>query len=99
MLDSVRGGADSTVAAAHGRLDGERAWPHRLMRTVATERDYRRMTWVPSPVHGSCAGSLIVHVVDRTAAGCTLDDEPDGCAGIELRHEGDPTDCVAEWGG
>ena len=32
-------------------------------------------------------------------AGCTLDDEPDGCAGIELRHEGDPTDCVREWGG
>ena len=70
------------------------------MRTVATERDDRRgMTWEPSPVHGSCAGSLIVHVIDRTAAGCTLDDEPDGCAGIELRHEGDPTDCVAEWGG
>ena len=46
------------------------------------------MTWEPSPVHGSCAGSLIVHVIDRTAAGCTLDDEPDGCAGIELRHRG-----------
>ena len=44
-------------------------------------------------------GSLIVHVIDRTAAGCTLDEEPDGCAGIELRHEGDPTDCVREWGG
>jgi hypothetical protein len=40
---------------------------------------------------------LVVHVIDRTAAGCTLDD--DGCAGIELRHEGDPTTCVAEWGG
>jgi hypothetical protein len=57
------------------------------------------MTWEPSPVHGSCTGSLIVHLVDFTAAGCTLDDEPDGCAGIELRHEGDPTDCVREWGG
>jgi hypothetical protein len=61
------------------------------------------MTWEPSPVHGSCTGSLIVHLIvhliDRTAADCTLDDEPDGCAGIELRHEGDPTDCVTEWGG
>ena len=57
------------------------------------------MTWEPSPVHGSCTGSLIVHVVDGTAAGCMLDEEPDGCAGIELRHEGDPIDCVREWGG
>ena len=30
------------------------------------------MTWETPPVHGSCAGSLIVHVIDRTAAGCTL---------------------------
>ena len=44
-------------------------------------------------------GSLIVHVIYRTAAGCTLDEEPDGRSRIELRHKGDPTDCVAEWGG
>jgi hypothetical protein len=40
-----------------------------------------------------------VHVIDRTAAGCTLDDKSDGCADIELLHDGDPTDCVADWGG
>ena len=28
-----------------------------------------------------------------------MDDEPEGCAGLELRHEDDPTTCVAEWGG
>ena len=39
------------------------------------------------------------HLAENLLAGCTYDDEPDGCAGIELRHEGDPTDCLAEWGG
>ena len=57
------------------------------------------MTWEPSPVHGSCTGSLILHVVVGTAAGCSLDEEPDGCAGVDLRHEGDPTECVREWDG
>jgi hypothetical protein len=47
----------------------------------------------------SCPGSLVLHVTSTTTAGCTYDDEPEGCAGIELRHEGDPTDCVREWGG
>ena len=50
-------------------------------------------------MHGSCTGSLILHVVVGTAAGCSLDEEPDGCAGVDLRHEGDPTDCVREWDG
>jgi hypothetical protein len=40
-------------------------------------------------------GSLIFHV-DQTVAGCTDDDEPDGCRGLELRHEGDPHRCF-EW--
>jgi hypothetical protein len=39
------------------------------------------------PAHGSCGGSLIVHVIDRTA-GCTLDDDIDGCQGLEERHDG-----------
>jgi hypothetical protein len=35
---------------------------------------------------------LIVHA-DGTVAGCTEDDERDGCHGRELRHEGDPIRC------
>jgi len=42
------------------------------------------MTWEPSPVHGSCAGSLVVHLIDRPALACTLDDEPDGFAGCRV---------------
>jgi hypothetical protein len=44
---------------------------------------------------GSCSGSLIVHR-DGTVAGCTNDDDHDGCRGRDLRHEGDPTVCV-DW--
>jgi hypothetical protein len=40
----------------------------------------------------TCPGSLIVHA-DGTIAGCTEDDEADGCAGGELRHQGDPVHC------
>jgi len=34
-------------------------------------------------------GSLILHG-DHTVAGCTEDEEPERCRGLELRHEGDP---------
>ena len=34
----------------------------------------------------------IVHA-DGTIAGCNEDDERGGCAGRELRHEGDPIRC------
>jgi hypothetical protein len=34
--------------------------------------------------------------VDGTVAGCTEDDERDGCRGLELRHESDPHRCF-EW--
>ena len=54
--------------------------------------------YAPGSVVPNCSGGLILHI-DGTRPGCTLDEEPDGCAGIELRHEGDPTDCVREWGG
>ena len=40
----------------------------------------------------TCPGSLIVHA-DGTVAGCTEDDERDGCAGRELRHEGASVRC------
>jgi len=40
----------------------------------------------------TCPGSLIVHA-DGTVAGCTLDDDEEGCRGRELRHEGDPIRC------
>jgi len=34
--------------------------------------------------------------VDSTVAGCTEDDERDGCHGIDERYEGDPHGCF-EW--
>jgi hypothetical protein len=40
----------------------------------------------------TCPGSLIVHA-DGMIAGCTEDDEPDGCRGYEQRHEGDEVRC------
>jgi len=40
----------------------------------------------------TCPGSLIVHA-DGTVAGCTLDDEPEGCAGREERHDGGTVRC------
>jgi hypothetical protein len=49
-------------------------------------------------VVATCSGSLIVHR-DGTVAGCTNDDDSDGCAGRDLRHEGDPTRCVEWFGG
>jgi hypothetical protein len=42
-----------------------------------------------------CPGSLILHI-DGTCAGCSLDDDPDGCRGLEERHEGDPIRCT-DW--
>jgi hypothetical protein len=33
---------------------------------------------------------------DGTVAGRTNDDDADGCAGRELRREGDPTSCI-DW--
>ncbi len=44
----------------------------------------------------TCAGSLIVHR-DESTAGCSEDDERDGCAGRDLRHEGDPIRCLDWW--
>jgi hypothetical protein len=43
----------------------------------------------------NCPGGLILHV-DWTSAGCTLDEDADGCRGLELRREGDPDRCF-EW--
>jgi hypothetical protein len=40
----------------------------------------------------TCPGSLIVHA-DGTVAGCSEDEEPDGCRGRDFRHEGDPVLC------
>jgi hypothetical protein len=40
----------------------------------------------------NCPGGPIVHA-DGTVAGCTEDDERDGCRGRDLRHEGDPVRC------
>ena len=47
----------------------------------------------------NCTGSLILHR-DGAVAGCTNDDDDqEGCAGREARHEGDPTTCVVWFGG
>jgi hypothetical protein len=37
----------------------------------------------------NCSGGLILHV-DGTVAGCTLDDDIDGWAGLDERHEDAP---------
>ena len=36
--------------------------------------------------------------LEGTTAGCTNDDDPDGCAGADLGHEGEPKKCF-EWFG
>jgi hypothetical protein len=41
----------------------------------------------------TCSGAVILHD-DGTVAGCVEDDEPDGCRGRELRHEGSPMSCI-----
>jgi hypothetical protein len=46
----------------------------------------------------TCRGGLIRHVGDGSTAACTFDDEVEGCAGRELRHQGEPSTCLAEWG-
>ena len=46
----------------------------------------------------NCPGSLILHA-DGTIAGCSEDDEPDGCRGRDERHEGDPIRCWVWMGG
>jgi hypothetical protein len=35
---------------------------------------------------------------DGTTAACTNDEDGDGCAGIQLRQEGDPHRCIDWWG-
>lgn len=49
-----------------------------------------------TPLPVTCPGGLIVHA-DGTVAGCTNDDDQDGCRGRELRHEGDPIVCWKWW--
>jgi hypothetical protein len=57
----------------------------------------------PKPTHPlcddrvvpNCSGGLIQHI-DGTIAGCTLDDDLDGCTGLEERHEDAPEICWLE---
>jgi hypothetical protein len=51
---------------------------------VAAQRDNRA---VPN-----CSGGLDQHI-DGTIAGCTLDDDVDGCEGLEAPHEDAPEAC------
>jgi hypothetical protein len=59
-------------------------------------RSLSRARSTVAPV-GTCSGSLILHA-DGTIAGCTNDEDGDGCVGIELRHQGDPHRCIDWWG-
>jgi hypothetical protein len=43
----------------------------------------------------TCHGSLIFHA-DGTIAGCTEDDERDGCRGRDERHDDPPKRCI-DW--
>jgi hypothetical protein len=45
----------------------------------------------------NCSGGLILHV-DDAIAGCTLDDDVDGCVGRDERHEDAPVVCWKWWG-
>jgi hypothetical protein len=45
----------------------------------------------------NCSGGLILHI-DDTVTGCTIDDDIDGCEGLEERHEDTPTRCFEWWG-
>jgi len=51
----------------------------------------------------AAAARLLSRLTDspsrRNAGGCALIEDDEECAGLELRHESDPTTCVAEWGG
>ena len=44
------------------------------------------------PGMATCPGALIVHA-DSTVMACTDDQEPGGCRGRDLRHDGDPIGC------
>jgi hypothetical protein len=44
------------------------------------------------PFMTTCPGALIVHA-DNTVMACTEDEEPGGCRGRELRHEGAAIRC------
>jgi hypothetical protein len=44
------------------------------------------------PDMATCPGALIVHA-DNTVMACTEDEEPGGCRGRDLRHEGDAIRC------
>jgi hypothetical protein len=44
-----------------------------------------------------CFGGLIVYV-SGTVEGCALDDDIDGCEGLEERHEYAPETCWKWWG-
>jgi hypothetical protein len=40
----------------------------------------------------TCPGALCVHA-DNTVMACTEDEEPSGCRGGDLRHDGDQFRC------
>lgn len=76
----------SAVRIASAPAVAEFTQHHRLRcRRAGASASYRR-TIV------NCPGSLILHV-DRAIAGCSEDDEPDGCRGRDERREGDPIRC------
>lgn len=72
--------------------------PRRNGAAATVDHDGLTPSGVGQNLRMSCVGSLILHA-DGTVAACTEDDEPDACAGRDVRHEGDPKTCVAWYGG
>lgn len=73
----------------------------RLHRGDNSQRPRSRVSGAPGRYRrhvDACAGSLILHE-DGTTAGCSEDDELEGCRGRELRHEGEPKLCWRWRGG
>jgi len=77
---------DQGVASTHRRSPRQTADRH--------WRPGRTSHALGTGVAMNCSGSLIFHR-DGTVAGCTNDDDADGCTGRDARHESDPTNCVA----
>jgi hypothetical protein len=57
---------------------------------IAMPAQYQRLATVPGMA--TCPGALIVQA-DDTVMACSEDEEPDGCRGRDLRHEGDAIRC------
>jgi hypothetical protein len=63
-----------------------------MHRPTCSDRQYQFDQLATVPVMATCPGALI-HDADNTVMACTEDEEPGGCHGREVRHEGDAIRC------